>query len=63
MPEMTQDERAQLGGPQTSDVLVSGDHAKTKVWREAQALKLTRERRPDLLKQYRLAAKRGTKLR
>ena len=32
------------------DVLLSGDHAKIKAWREAQALKLTRERRPDLLK-------------
>jgi tRNA (guanine37-N1)-methyltransferase len=32
------------------DVLVSGDHAKIKAWREAEALKLTRERRPDLLK-------------
>ncbi|MGH6852868.1 MAG: tRNA (guanine(37)-N(1))-methyltransferase, partial [Methylocella sp.] len=33
------------------DVLLSGDHAKIKAWREAEALKLTRERRPDLLKQ------------
>jgi len=32
------------------DVLLSGDHAKIKAWREVQALKLTRERRPDLLK-------------
>ena len=32
------------------DVLLSGDHAKIKAWREEQALKLTRERRPDLLK-------------
>jgi tRNA (guanine37-N1)-methyltransferase len=32
------------------DVLLSGDHAKIKAWREAEALKLTRERRPDLLK-------------
>jgi tRNA (guanine37-N1)-methyltransferase len=31
-------------------VLLSGDHAKIKAWREAEALKLTRERRPDLLK-------------
>ena len=33
------------------DVLLSGDHAKIKAWREAEALKLTRERRPDLLTQ------------
>jgi tRNA (guanine37-N1)-methyltransferase len=32
------------------DVLLSGDHAKIKAWREEEALKLTRERRPDLLK-------------
>ena len=32
------------------DVLLSGDHAKIKAWREEQALELTRERRPDLLK-------------
>ena len=44
------------------DVLLSGDHAKIKAWREAEALKVTRERRPDLLKQPQLAAKRGTKL-
>jgi tRNA (guanine37-N1)-methyltransferase len=33
------------------DVLLSGDHTKIKAWREAEALKLTRERRPDLLTQ------------
>lgn len=32
------------------DVLLSGDHAKIKAWREAEALRATRERRPDLLK-------------
>jgi tRNA (guanine37-N1)-methyltransferase len=34
------------------DVLLSGDHAKIKAWREEQALKLTRDRRPDLLKRF-----------
>src|SRR5690606_12276918 len=29
-------------------VLVSGDHAKVKAWRRAEAERLTRERRPDL---------------
>lgn len=31
------------------DVLRSGDHARIEAWRTEQALKLTRERRPDLL--------------
>jgi tRNA (guanine37-N1)-methyltransferase len=30
------------------EVLVSGDHAKVKAWRRAEAERLTRERRPDL---------------
>jgi tRNA (guanine37-N1)-methyltransferase len=30
------------------EVLVSGDHAKVKAWRKAEAERLTRERRPDL---------------
>ena len=30
-------------------VLLSGDHAKIERWRQEQALKRTRERRPDLL--------------
>ena len=32
------------------EVLVSGNHAKIKQWREEQALRITAERRPDLLK-------------
>lgn len=31
------------------DVLLSGDHARIAAWRRAQSLRLTRERRPDLL--------------
>ncbi len=38
-------------GREIPEVLLSGDHAKIKAWREAEALKLTCERRPDLLKQ------------
>ncbi|MBP7217197.1 MAG: tRNA (guanosine(37)-N1)-methyltransferase TrmD [Candidatus Omnitrophica bacterium] len=34
-------------------ILLSGDHAKIAAWRKKQALKLTRERRPDLLKKKR----------
>jgi tRNA (guanine37-N1)-methyltransferase len=37
-------------GLEIPDVLLSGDHAKIKAWREAEALRITRERRPDLLK-------------
>lgn len=32
------------------DVLLSGDHARIAAWRRAEAERLTRERRPDLLK-------------
>ncbi|WGJ15622.1 tRNA (guanosine(37)-N1)-methyltransferase TrmD [Methylocapsa sp. D3K7] len=37
-------------GHEIPEVLLSGDHAKIKAWREAEALRITRERRPDLLK-------------
>lgn len=37
-------------GRQIPDILLSGDHAKIKSWRLAEARKITRERRPDLLK-------------
>jgi tRNA (guanine37-N1)-methyltransferase len=36
-------------GLEVPDVLLSGDHAKIKAWRHEQALRRTRERRPDLL--------------
>jgi tRNA (guanine37-N1)-methyltransferase len=32
------------------EVLVSGDHARIKAWRQAEALRLTQHRRPDLLR-------------
>ncbi|MBV9067044.1 MAG: tRNA (guanosine(37)-N1)-methyltransferase TrmD, partial [Methylobacteriaceae bacterium] len=32
------------------DVLTSGDHGRIAAWRRAEARRLTRERRPDLLK-------------
>lgn len=38
------------------DVLISGNHAKIAAWRREQALKLTRERRPDLLSGHEKAA-------
>ncbi|MCI0598975.1 MAG: tRNA (guanosine(37)-N1)-methyltransferase TrmD [Beijerinckiaceae bacterium] len=36
-------------GRKIPGVLLSGDHAKIEAWREAEALRITRERRPDLL--------------
>jgi tRNA (guanine37-N1)-methyltransferase len=36
-------------GLSTPDVLLSGDHAKIDAWRRAEALRITRERRPDLI--------------
>lgn len=38
-------------GREVPDVLLSGDHKKIAAWRKAQALELTRKRRPDLLQQ------------
>jgi tRNA (guanine37-N1)-methyltransferase len=37
------------------EVLVSGDHGAVATWRRAQALRLTFERRPDLLRAVRLS--------
>lgn len=36
-------------GHMIPDVLLSGDHAKIAAWREEHALRMTKERRPDLL--------------
>jgi tRNA (guanine37-N1)-methyltransferase len=41
------------------DILTSGDHAKVKAWRQAEAENFTRDRRPDLWEAYR--AKRPKK--
>jgi len=43
------------------DVLLSGDHRKIGLWRQAEAEKLTRERRPDLWAAYRERTSRGVK--
>jgi len=40
---------AEYRGWRVPEVLLSGDHARIAAWRAEQALKLTRERRPDLL--------------
>jgi tRNA (guanine37-N1)-methyltransferase len=43
------------------NVLLSGDHRKIGLWRQAEAEKLTRERRPDLWAAYRKRTGRGVK--
>jgi tRNA (guanine37-N1)-methyltransferase len=40
---------AEWQGHAIPDVLLSGNHAKIAAWRKAEALRITRERRPDLL--------------
>ncbi len=39
-------------GRAVPEVLVSGDHRRIRAWRQAEAERLTRERRPDLWKRY-----------
>jgi len=50
---------ASFEGMEVPDVLVSGDHAKIALWNFEQSLKLTAERRPDLLRAW-LAANYGS---
>lgn len=45
-------------GRAVPEVLVSGDHARVRAWRRAEAERLTRERRPDLWARY-IAATAG----
>ncbi len=40
------------------DILLSGDHAKIAEWRKAEALRITKERRPDLLREINSEAKK-----
>lgn len=44
---------AEYRGLKVPDVLLSGDHARIAAWRQAEAERLTRERRPDLWEQGR----------
>ena len=37
-------------GMEVPEVLLSGDHAKIRAWRREESLRITRERRPELLK-------------
>jgi tRNA (guanine37-N1)-methyltransferase len=43
-------------GRKIPEVLLSGDHAKIKAWREEEALRITRERRPDLFARWKKGA-------
>jgi tRNA (guanine37-N1)-methyltransferase len=42
-------------GRAVPDVLLSGDHGRIRRWRRKEALRATRERRPDLLRNARLS--------
>ena len=46
-------------GMRVPEMLLSGDHQKIRAWREAEALKRTARRRPDLLKRRRRNPLRG----
>lgn len=43
---------AEYRGLKVPEVLLSGDHARIAAWRQAEAERLTRERRPDLWQKY-----------
>lgn len=43
---------ASFKGMQVPDILLSGDHKKIELWRRENALKRTKNRRPDLYKKY-----------
>ena len=56
---------AEFEGEPIPEVLTGGDHAKVAAWRQAEAERITRERRPDLWAAYlaRHKPKNGTKSR
>jgi tRNA (guanine37-N1)-methyltransferase len=47
---------AVVRGRAVPDVLLSGDHGRIRRWRRKEALRATRERRPDLIQKARLSA-------
>jgi tRNA (guanine37-N1)-methyltransferase len=47
---------ANARGHEVPEVLLSGDHGRIRRWRQREALRATRERRPDLLASARLGA-------
>jgi tRNA (guanine37-N1)-methyltransferase len=48
-------------GQAIPEVLTSGDHAKVRAWRQAEAERLTRERRPDLWAAYESRRRSGAR--
>jgi tRNA (guanine37-N1)-methyltransferase len=52
---------ADFEGLTIPEVLTGGDHAKVKAWRQAEAERLTRERRPDLWAAYEASRKPAKK--
>jgi tRNA (guanine37-N1)-methyltransferase len=54
---------AVVRGRTVPEVLLSGDHGRVRRWRRKEALRATRERRPDLLAQARLSAEDEALLR
>lgn len=53
-PQYTRPE--EFRGAKVPDVLLSGDHERIKSWRRKMSLRLTHERRPDLLRKAKLTA-------
>jgi tRNA (guanine37-N1)-methyltransferase len=53
---------AEFMGMRAPDVLTSGDHKEIEAWRRREALKRTKERRPDLIECKVQSAKRKTKV-
>jgi tRNA (guanine37-N1)-methyltransferase len=47
---------AEVRGRRVPEVLLSGDHGQIRRWRRKEALRATRERRPDLLRRAQLSA-------
>ncbi len=54
---------ASVRGRAVPEALVSGDHGRIRRWRRKEALRATRERRPDLLRRVRLTPEDETLLR
>jgi tRNA (guanine37-N1)-methyltransferase len=54
---------AVVRGRAVPDVLLSGDHGRIRRWRRKEALRATRERRPDLIQKARLSAEDADLLR
>jgi tRNA (guanine37-N1)-methyltransferase len=58
--EYPQYTRPQLwNGRAVPEVLISGDHRRIRAWRQSEAERLTRERRPDLWERYSVMRKSG----